>query len=278
MDTARAYRTAYEEQLRARIAPGEQPDRSGPAVRRTRYGRGFVLYRDLGGLEGERLDAFIAGQRDHFAGRVAEVEWKHHDGDRPADLPVRLAAAGFLPQEPETVMVGETARLAAAEPPPGVRLREVTCRADLDRVGRLEEAVWGYDHGWLPHMLQRSLSGPGDPLTVIVAEAGDEVVCAAWVRFHEGTDFASLWGGSTLPGWRGRGVYRAVVAHRSALAAARGFRYTQVDATRASRPILARLGLAPVAVSTPYVWRAAQPSGATSATRSTVSSSRSPAT
>lgn len=254
--SAPAYRKAYEEQLRARIAPGEPVDRAGPVIRRTGGGRGFILYRDLGGLEGAALDAFIAGQRDHFTGLAAVVEWKYHDGDHPADLPDRLFAAGFVPRASETVMVGETALIPHVEPPPGVRLREVTLRPDLERIGRLEEAVWGHDHTWLVDVLQRSLTGPGDPIVAIVAEIepGGEVVCAGWVRFHEGTEFASLWGGSTLPAWRRRGIYRAAVAYRARLAAARGFRFVQVDASNASRPILIGLGLRPVAVSTPYTW------------------------
>jgi hypothetical protein len=88
-------------------------------------------------------------------------------------------------------------------------------------------------------------------------EMAGEMVCASWVRFHEGTDFASLYGGSTLARWRGRGIYRATVAHRARLAAERGHRFLQVDATDASRPILTRLGLLPVATTTPYVWRPA---------------------
>ena len=256
-ESAPAYRKAYEDQLRARVAPGEAVDRHGPVIRRMRAGRGFVLYRDLAGLRGAELDAFIAGQRDHFAGLVEAVEWKYHDRDLPADLPSRLVAAGFRPQEQETIMVGEAARLAApAELPDGVRLREVTLRTDLERIGRLEQTVWGYDHGWLADVLEKSLTSAGDPIVVIMAEIGAEAVCAAWVRFHRGTDFASLWGGSTLPSARRRGIYRATVAYRAALAAGRGFRYVQVDASAASRPILARLGLVPVAVSTPYVWRA----------------------
>lgn len=257
-EPAPAYRRAYEEQLRARIAPDKTADRSGPVIRLTGAGRGFVLYRDLAGLEGPELDAFIADQRDRFDGLVEEVEWKYHDRDLPADLPSRLLAAGFVPQEEETVMVGEAARLAApAELPGGVRLREVTARSDLERIGRLEETVWGYGHGWLVDVLERSLTRAGDPIVVLVAESGDDVVCAAWVRFHEGTDFASLWGGSTLAAWRRRGIYRATVAYRAGLAAQRGFRYVHVDASAASRPILARLGLLPVAGSTPYVWRTA---------------------
>jgi GNAT superfamily N-acetyltransferase len=62
----------------------------------------------------------------------------------------------------------------------------------------------------------------------------------------------TLWGGGTLPGWRGRGVFRALVAHRAALASARGFRYLQVDASPASRPIFRRLGFVELATTTPF--------------------------
>ena len=69
---------------------------------------------------------------------------------------------------------------------------------------------------------------------------------------HAGTDFASLWGGGTLPEWRGRGIFRALVARRAALAAARGYRCLQVDALPTSEPILARLGFVRLATTTPY--------------------------
>ena len=65
-------------------------------------------------------------------------------------------------------------------------------------------------------------------------------------------------GGGTLPGWRGRGIYRALVAYRAQLAVARGYRYLQVDALPASRPILERLGFTCLAHTTPYVWDPAQ--------------------
>ena len=59
-------------------------------------------------------------------------------------------------------------------------------------------------------------------------------------------------GGGTLPGWRGRGVFGSLVAHRAALASSRGFRYLQVDATPESRPILQRLGFVELATTTPF--------------------------
>ncbi len=63
---------------------------------------------------------------------------------------------------------------------------------------------------------------------------------------------------------RRRGIYRAIVAYRARLAADRGFRYIQVDASGASAPVLSRLGLLPVATTIPFVWdpsasRGAQP-------------------
>jgi len=83
---------------------------------------------------------------------------------------------------------------------------------------------------------------------------GDELVGAAWVRYVAGTPFATLWGGSILPGWRRRGVYRALVAYRARLAEVRGFTLLQVDASDDSRPILQRLGFVPVTTTTPYVY------------------------
>ena len=88
----------------------------------------------------------------------------------------------------------------------------------------------------------------------MVAESAGEFVCAGWARFPKGTDFATLWGGGTLPGWRRRGIYRALVTYRANLAAERGSRYLQVDASSESRPILERLGFIAVTTTTPFIW------------------------
>lgn len=92
-------------------------------------------------------------------------------------------------------------------------------------------------------------------MIVHVAEAAEGVVSAAWVRFHPGTEFASLWGGSTLAQWRGRGIYRELVRRRALEAAERGFHYLQVDASDDSLPILRRRGLVKLTETTPYIWK-----------------------
>jgi GNAT superfamily N-acetyltransferase len=118
----------------------------------------------------------------------------------------------------------------------------------------MEEAVWGEDHSWITDGLGKELAADPDGMSIVVAEAEGTVVCAAWIRYEHGTDFATLWGGATLADWRGQGIYKATVAYRADLAAERGFRLLEVDASDDSRPILERLGFVPVTTTTPYVW------------------------
>jgi GNAT superfamily N-acetyltransferase len=87
--------------------------------------------------------------------------------------------------------------------------------------------------------------------------AGDAVVSAGWIRYVPGTEFATLWGGSTLPAWRGKGIYRALVAYRAHLAVRRGYPLLQVDPSDDSRPILERNGFIAIATTTPYVFQPA---------------------
>ncbi|MFC5911407.1 GNAT family N-acetyltransferase [Streptacidiphilus monticola] len=234
---------------------GVRHETDGPLLRVVGQFRGFVTGpRDLG-VAGPELDALIARQRDFFAARGEAVEWKVRGHDLPADLPARLQAAGFVPEPQETVLVGRADELAA-EPvlPEGVRLRQVTDDADLRRIAAMETVVWGFDMSFLAADLAGRLATAPDQLDVLVAEADGEVVCAAWLAYRPGTGFASLWGGSTLPAWRGRGVYRALVAARAQRAAARGVRYLHVDASDDSAPILRRLGMRAVTTTTPYIW------------------------
>jgi GNAT superfamily N-acetyltransferase len=88
---------------------------------------------------------------------------------------------------------------------------------------------------------------------LVLAMTGDRAVSAARAEFPAIGTFASLWGGGTLPEWRGRGIYRALVSYRADRAAARGYRYLHVDASSDSRPVLERLGFVRLARTTPYI-------------------------
>jgi GNAT superfamily N-acetyltransferase len=255
-------RSRFDTQIRRSITsegPHAVGERAGPVVRWTKTnGAGWsgVAWSDLGP---DTADAAIADQVAFYAARGERFEWKLYDYDQPPDLGDRLRAAGFAAEEPESFMVAETERIAAALGPAeailpaGVRLAPVTDEAGIDLMLQVTERVFGPDDEPRRDMLISQLrSSPAG--TMVLALAGDEPVCSARMDFPPGTDFAGLWGGSTLPQWRGRGIYRALVAYRARLAATHGYRYLQVDASPQSRPILERLGFARLAATTPYVW------------------------
>lgn len=207
------------------------------------------------GVRGDALDRLIGRQREYFRARGQGVEWKVRGHDLPTDLPERLVAAGFTALEPSAVLVGVAGEVAA-DPvlPGGVVLRRISAPHDLRRFAGLESEVTGEDCSWVADDLAARLSADPQRITVLVAEAGDRFVSGAFVEFCPGTQFAALLGGATVPGWRCRGLYRAMVAARAREAAARGFRLLHVDASPASAPILLRCGFQRITTSTHYQW------------------------
>ncbi|NUK08441.1 GNAT family N-acetyltransferase [Streptomyces lunaelactis] len=207
------------------------------------------------GLDQTGADAAIAEQVRYFASLRRDFEWKLYAHDRPDDLGARLRAAGFTPEPEETVMVAEIRDLpTAVDLPEGVRLRPVTDAAGVDLMADVHEQAFGTTSARLREQLLAQLAQTPDTVSMTLAMAGALPVCAARMELHPGTEFASLWGGGTLAAWRGRGIYRALIAHRARIAAEGGYRFLQVDATSQSRPILQRLGFVPLSTTTPYVY------------------------
>jgi GNAT superfamily N-acetyltransferase len=237
-------------------APGIVQDSDGPVVRRypQQPGTSYCMVECPRGL-GDDPGHWIARQVDFFTARHEQVEWKTYSYDEPVDLTDRLRSMGFVAQAAETLLLGEVDGLIHdVDLPPSVQVRAVTSETDLARVDELMATIWGPDHG--DGSLTREMRANPDALDVVVVEesADGPVLCAGWLRYSPGTDFASMWGGSTLPEWRRKGLYRATVAHRARLARERGYRFMRLDTSPESRPILVRLGLRAVATTTPYVF------------------------
>lgn len=245
-----------------RIPPRWTIERDPPVVRLIEpSGLGHVCYSAFGELRDGVPDELILRERDRFADRGAPVEWTLHSHDLPADLPVRLRAAGFTPTVNGTVMVAEVDELARLDPtaPPGVRIVELTSKVDFRRVADLYSQVWGFDQTMMLAGLRREQRDLPDSINLVGGETDSgEMVSAGWVRFVDGSGFATLWGGSTAPSWRGRGIYRALVAYRARLAQRRGYEYLQVTASPQSRPILERLGMVAVTTAMPHLWTPAE--------------------
>jgi ribosomal protein S18 acetylase RimI-like enzyme len=258
------YLEAYDRQLRT---DAETPSalavaRLGP-LRLVTFagGRGFVTYRDLAGADGATIAGWVERALDHYRRdpRITSVEWKTRGHDRAPGLHDALVRNGFVPEEPESIMIGEAALLAVDIPlPEGVELRRVTSEAEVRALCAMQQDVLGGDFAdEMADALLRRL-GSGDGMELWVAEAGEEVVSSGRLEPVPGTEFAGIWGGATRPEWRGRGLYRALTAARARSALALGKRLIHSDSTEGSRPILERAGLVKVSTTTPYLWRAGE--------------------
>jgi GNAT superfamily N-acetyltransferase len=252
MDHAAAL-AAFDAQLRNVVRPtldGGRFERVGPVIRclsAVRDGWSGVEWSDL---DESTADDVIAEQVRYFTEHDRPFEWKYYAYDRPADLPERLRKAGLTPGEEEALMVADVADVPEIPAPEGIRLVVVSDEDGLRQVKDVHDTVFGGDHTPMIDSMRDRL--PSGAVAPVLALAGDEPVCAARADFHVGTDFASLWGGGTLPEWRGKGIYRALVGLRTRLAADRGYRYLRTDALPTSRPILEKLGFVRLTTTVPY--------------------------
>ncbi len=206
-------------------------------------------------LSDDQVEAAVQREASHFRTLGQQVEWKVFSHDRPACLTTHLAAAGFVPDESETFLAYDLEHGGLeVESLTDVEVRRATDDTGLRDYVVANSAAFGRsDHPYqqaevlLPRLRDGSLA-------LYVAYADGKPVCAGRLELMADRAFAGLYGGGTDPAWRGRGVYRAVVAARAADARARGVRYLTVDARETSRPILERLGFVALAQVTGWVF------------------------
>ena len=254
---------AYDEQLRtdAETPSAVSVTILGP-LRLVTFaaGRGFVTYRDLGGADAEALRRLVAAALDHYQAdpEINRVEWKTRGHDHAPGLHETLLDNGFVPGEPESIMIGEAQRLAVdVRLPEGVTLRQVSDEADVRAMSAMSAEVFGDP---VPeavaeaNALLRRLSFD-DGMQLWVAEANGQIVSAGRLEPVRETEFAGIWGGATRQEWRGRGIYRALTAQRARSALRMGKTLINSDSTEYSRPILERSGLVKVSTTTPYDWK-----------------------
>lgn len=216
---------------------------------------GFIRYSRL---DPNSADETIREQIEYFRNRRMPFEWEVFDQDTPPDLMGRLLARGFRPtlppDDPGAVLVFDLGQRRIDLPDPGVAdVRRIEQARELGAVRQIEEDVWGTDFGWLEERLARHLEIPGY-LSVFLARVDGQPVSCGWTYTFTGTHFAGLRGGATLPGYRGRGLYRALLAARAQKARADGVRYLVVDAAPASRAILERAGFQLLTHAIPLHW------------------------
>lgn len=252
---------AYDQQLRtdAETLGAVSTTRHGPLHLETFLGgRGFVTYQNLAGADADAIRRLVSEALTYYRADpdIVRVEWKTRGHDHAPGLHQALLRNGFIPDEPESIMIGE-ARLLAIDValPEQVTLRMVTAEADVRAMSAMQAEVFGQSvsaEGANAVLRRLSLD---DGMQLWVAEVAGRIVSAGRLEPVVGTEFAGIWGGATRPEWRGRGIYRSLTAARARSALAMGKSLINSDSTDSSRPILERSGLIKVSTTTPYHWR-----------------------
>jgi GNAT superfamily N-acetyltransferase len=234
----------YDREMRQEppLGPGESIEREEGLVRVVGT-RGWIAYSRL---TEENAAAVVEREAEAIRRRGIPFEWKLYGHDRPAALARLLEANGFVADEPETLMVMDLAEpMGLGRTADGVSARRVGDRAGLEAAVGVSTAAFAPDPGW---DLSEYLPLVGSPsFAAFVAYVNGVPASAGRLDMPAGRSFASLWGGGTVPRFRGAGIYRSLVKARAELARARGFRFLTVDARETSRPILERVGFQPLA-------------------------------
>jgi GNAT superfamily N-acetyltransferase len=236
----------------AAVFPGLRREVAGSVVRHVdQVGHSGVVIHAR--LSAETADAAIEEQITYFAQQGQDFEWKFFQHDSPADVPERLRSRGFHIDDPEAVLILDLATTAPVTRG-DVGVRRIATAAELEEVATVKQQVYGRGADDLIARLAFELEHAPGYLVVYVARVDEKPAATAWIRFPEHSAFASLWGGSTLPERRNRGLYTALLAARLGEARRRGFRYVTVDAGAMSRPILQRRGFFQLTCATACTW------------------------
>jgi hypothetical protein len=250
MDPRKVLKRLDEE--RRNLARGQEVIESLPAVTRVRSPYHAVAFSSL---TADSADAAILEQIEHHRKLAVEFEWKLYAHDAPADLRSRLERRGFQIGPHEAVLVFDLSEsnesIEQVDPSAVVRVERPE---QVETYRHVAEAVFEKKYDLTATELVGALNAGSTYVRGYIAYAGKQPVSIGRLYTHPDSIFGGLYGGGTLPPFRGRGFYRALVAARARDAIAGGASYLIVDALPTSRPILERLGFQWLTDTWPCEW------------------------
>src|SRR3954470_4146802 len=196
MDDRARFLAAYDEQLRtdAETPSAVSVTRHGP-LRLVTFagGAGFVSYRGLGEADAETSRRLVAEILDHYRAdpAISRVKWKTRGHDHAPGLHEALLENGFIPDEPESIMIGETRSLAVKVAlPDGVALRRVIDEADVRAMTAMQDEAFGdpVSDEMADAILRRLARNDG--MELWVAEAEGRIISAGRLEPVHGSSFA----------------------------------------------------------------------------------------
>ena len=195
----------------------------------------------LAQLRDDEADAVIDATIAHYRALGCKFVWRIGPDSTPDDLGARLARRGLV----HGVAQGMARSTEMA--PPALRVDEVDAKS-VDLYTQTMAAGWSVDPAPLAVANRiaidpTALPGRRATMHLFLAWCDDEPAATAASVVFERSVY--LLGGVTRDAFRGRGVYRALVAARLAHARARGVELAiSLARAQTSAPILERLGFA----------------------------------
>lgn len=233
MDTLLA---RYDSELTARITGGTIS--LGEFVARHTPPVGLRPWLHLIADPGDLIDEVI---EDEIAHHPAGFEWTVFRHSSPPNLLDKLRSHGFAIGEREALVFYDMEE-HGIPPAPNLDVRQVRTSHDLVAFRHVAQSVFAKDYEPTTADLRMHIESNNADHVGFVAYMEDIPSACARLYCGAGRQFAGLYGGGTLPIFRGRGLYRALVAARAEFARRRGSRFLQVDALSSSLPILLSLG------------------------------------
>ncbi|MFD1206316.1 MULTISPECIES: GNAT family N-acetyltransferase [Sporosarcina] len=209
--------------------------------------RGFII---ASHVNEENARKIIQEELDHFKRLGIGFEWKVYSYDKPDYLKELLEEEGFMSEPREALMVMDIhdmpSLLGVDEE---IHIKEIIDEKGVRDIISLIDFIWQESHEELGNRLWRDKQDDPDSLFLYGVYDGEKLVSACWMYLEENSSFASLWGGSTLPEYRGKGYYTSLLSIRAKKAAEQGYRFLTVDASPMSQPILQKHGFECLAYS-----------------------------
>lgn len=194
-------------------------------------------------LTEDLADEIISEQATYYRALTTEVEWKVYRHDRPPDLLQRLERHGFEAGVRETVLVFDLQDpVSWIERPSAYQVIRIEGGHQVDLYRQAADEIFEKDHEFTARELTSGITRCSTQHLGFVVIEENIAVSIGRLYTHPESAFGGMYGGGTLKHYRGRGMYRAIVAARAREAIKLGARYLLVDALPTSRPILENLG------------------------------------
>lgn len=190
----------------------------------------------------EQVPTALREAREFFAGEGVPYAWWTGPATRPSDLGAHLEAAGWrLLEEIEGLALRLPAALERLHVNPRVRVVEVRDETMLRTALRLDEGYGSRSPAAFEAAVARLAPRLADPgYRWLLGYLDNFPVGVAGLEFRRGGEVAYLAGATTLPEWRGRGVYATLTAARLHLAQDQGTRWALTHAVAASAAPICR--------------------------------------